>query len=1613
MNYKYKKNQIFGKRLKVPKDILEKVYSSTLTFQEFIEYHLEDKIPITCIDISDRKIVERFGIDRCKELDWELIGKNLHRSSSNLLNKKFGVAEIKQVLMTIDPSVEDINKTLYELVIDVVVPYDYSNGMKELYPDHYFDIDYNPDEIHYYDDLYSIKDRFNRGETDLKDIIYDWDFYKDKDLTICLKNDYRNKVGITEYALREFMSKYQDLVRFVHKYDDIYSFIYKITFLPEEEANSYIKEITDNILRMTYEQVNTREISGIKRLMVEDYKIIFKYSSPIDYLKILEERTFHDKSFSIVVSELEKLPPDFVSNMSFPISDLFDSNNTEIMAEYGIKNIVDFDNESGHFFSKYSSVMLYSVFDCFINADSRSKYPVIKGIDENGHYNGRGEPYTKEEFYECVKGMIMSITDHRYKGFRGTDYNYGQITGEFRNKYPELFIDDNAPEDVKTMFYTRSFTPKTIIEHPEYITYLKNKNIACGFKDVYVVISRDGSRNRDGNFYDFIAGKTDSDGVIEFIKNNAGIIEFIDGLGSYVFNEEDDLSTIENKMYGFVRKQIIQGLKYPSIIPDKMKNEFPDMFLPSDAPDKLKRVFYSREITTEFILSNPSYIEYLRKIDMRFVFKYMIFDKPVGNDRMINPGRISIVEAMKKHVGENAAFDVMLLYGKYIESSFNAKQLCLDYSPNLSREEFLNSLDQMLLKNITSGDIIYDEKMPNHFKKKNPSLFLDESLPKDIRDKFYDRKFTVEELLSNPDLVKQFGSTTIIFGLPKEYAWISNYFSSIEDPVARNQYMLRVAASYSKIVGSSFDPKFKEYIQKMGDKPDTAKIDIITELISRLDYSNSLEIREFRNSILPLLMESENPLEKLEKMEDVFLRNNTPLCGKMYLCFKILYPHFSDVKRGKVTFDENSRMAPEFKNATLPNVGFHATEDEKRFIIMFNDLLRVSYRSNERSLMEYLDNLEKGNKLYLNMQNNNFDISKLSPEEIKILDVFVSHLETLYDNTQKGKENGIDLGGLSLEEKLKVLGKVFKENDRYELKDRIVRTFCYYAGIKSYDELKKLTEESMLEQKTRTQKFLKALEENGGVFKFHKGDFVRAIGNLDAFSGSINTGNFSKEHLGVFTQFSGSDTTPLDVDLSYIPEERDVYHGIDNGLTGFNFGNLYIIMTKDNPNIHITRDSNGNIIPGEYDPTKIEIFGTNIDGTKNPDHWGARTGISLADVDCIVYKRGDIIDSAQPIDENGNVKYIDVSEEKLNAYNFELAAIKYEIAKNGYYIPVIDFSGKLIYTMEEYEQIRDKMQGLSHFGRSDYKLSSELISPDVEKIAESINQDSINYTAEKRYKIYGIINEVLSEMGLDLKCYVDGDLTSGSVEFIDTGSTGRNTNIPYDGDFDFYMRLDSNIISDVNRRDEFKRRLKEKIEQHSQGITVQTSSGDYRFKEVKIDDETTIDIDISFGVKTNKVTYSSDECLKDRLETIKKLYPEEYKYVVANIILAKSILKSDEVNAYKPGRTDSNQGGLGGIGVENWILQNGGSFIQASRSFVSAAYDESGNLIPFEEFKKKYEIWDFGENHFSARGKEDYLYDNFVSKNMNETGYKKMAEALKQYLVKVDNNDFEMDGRTI
>jgi hypothetical protein len=975
------------------------------------------------------------------------------------------------------------------------------------------------------------------------------------------------------------------------------------------------------------------------------------------------------------------------------------------------------------------------------------------------------------------------------------------------------------------------------------------------------------------------------------------------------------------------------------------------------------------------------------------------------------------------------------------------------------REEEKQELDKLIFLAIDKGYMI--SRRTHKIIKNNPeyirniivknSLYTINNIPEEILKQNLDLiKISIENgyrvtsespeiIINNIDIIKyiinlqgtyilDYLSDNLIKNTPElhKIAYKSGYWNKLEilikDGLVKsplNNKELLSIKKYWEINDKIIKEEYKNYIMKNIDSIDEEKIELVGDLFCRLATTNSKALYSMRKSLAGQLLTLDNSVESFNKIEKIFIRNNIPLYAKMFFCFKTLYPNLTNRQRN-ILFDDTSRMSPELKDSTLVHTNIekimtNPTNNDIRFYIIYNDLLRNAVKSNSTDLRKYLDNIELGDYLYKkisgeNITNEKFDnLSELEKKEA--LEIFTSHLETIYHNTKEGKQDKTDLSNYDLAEKIKYLKENFKTTNKYDLKDRIVRSFGYSAGYTSFIQIRNEMKETIKEANERGIKLAQQLENK--PFEFEDGDFLRCIGNYQAFSGSIENGNFSKEFLTVFRETNDSDTTPLDIDFTLIEKKQSIYHSIEGTPTGFGFGNVFLVIKKDNPNLNITRDKDGNLTENKYNPKKLEMFGTKIEGTGGyQTHWGVRTGMSLTDVDYILFKEKQINDK-KPYNEDGTINYIG----EPSPYD-DLSKIKFEIARHGYYIPVIDFTGKLIFSVDEYNNLKGKMNGLSYYENNEFKFSNNLEIEGIEEITPYLDKSN-EITETKRNKIYDVLTPILEEHNLKLKTKIDGDLTQGSVEIIDTGSTGRKTNKIGDGDFDFLLRIDQKIFRDTQKYEQLKNNIKETIEKYPYESLVITDKGDYRFKKVQLDKDTVVDIDLSFTIKTDKITYSTDECLKDRLRTIEKQYKEKYKQVVSNIILAKQIIKKAE--CYKPSRSDKNQGGLGGSGIENWILQNGGSFIDASEEFIKATKEprekalvqlkkvletnptmkkeEQENLlnqIEFSEFKKQYFVWDFGENHFAER-KGEYPHDNFID-NMNEIGYQKMKQCLNQYL---------------
>ena len=1530
MNYKYQRRQIFGKRLKVPKYILNKVYNCTLSFNEFIEYQLDDKIPTSCIIESDRRIVEKFGIDKCKELDWELINKRVYYNNN---------INFRDVLMSIDSQTQDINSALYELVKDEIKPVDYTLKMREVYSDRLFDVSQNNDE-----NLRYIINDFNEGKIGLKEIIYNWDLFKNKDLSYCLLNDNANKSNITDNMLKDFMSSYGNLAPLIVENNDIYTFINTISSLSsEEEKHNYLKQFTDDVLS------NTKREYGDYRPPIkptdEQYKEIFKYSSMEEYLKI-----FNEYSATPVIEELKSLPQDYVFNMSIPFSELLNYDVLSFVGTYGLKNIVDFDNECGHFFTKNNCEMLKLMNDMYLHYAGNEHNPnktihTKKNIDENGNYIDRS--YTKDEFYEAMKRMIIyGPSDWNYAD-KAPDYR--DMTGEFRVRNSELFISEQAPEELQKLFYTKSITPQLLLEHPEYIQFLNGKDLSSCLKNREIQVEGSNALYGYENIYKFLGNKTDFNGVMSFITEYSDVLDIVfdrrmsDHYQYEIkFSVNDNMDQIQNRIHETLRKLIIEkGFAYPTHIPKDLIEKYPSMFLDKNAPQELQEAFYSRTITSEFILSNPAYRDYLNSVDLECLFKYMpvgIMPKSSSNNLSISGPlghrtryhQINFVNALKETFGESDALDVMLIYGKYVEQVYEANNLKnFLYNPEFTQDGFLDELDKTILQNIIDGNMKYDESIPSHFKNNNPTLFLGADVPQEIKDKFYNREFTLKDFNDNPELFNIFENTNIACAFSENMSWIIPLFNDSENFKTGNYNRMKVISAYSKIQDVELQKAFKEYVMEFGTNIDVEKIEYVSEVLSRLSLSNSSEIFTFRKELATQILKSNNPLESLSKIEDVFIRNNIPTVGKIYSCFEILHPDFQGFNF------ESSMVSPVLKKSS--------TMSKK--VTVFSDLIKSSFGSNNRSVNAYLKNIEFGSNLYENIKSGQIQFNSLGEAEMRELTTFCSHLATLYNNTMKAKKNNeiFKSTGYVLTDILELSKKLSPDGTLdYNLADRVIKMFCGFTGIDTLEQAKEY-----IERKVKTAD-LRNRNASSSDMVLKQGDFIKGIGGITYLRNILQNGSVSKEYLG---SSAGNDATPLDTDISMIMSSDGTISEKMGATAASGYGPIWFVLKNDDR--FITTRTSSETLEAKRDMSKMEVFYTGVLGQ---GHYGIRTGFASSEINYIV------MDNYDP-------------------------RVGLEIAMNGFYIPVANKEGKIVFTPKDYDELRTKMSGLSYYDENNYTFSENLITEETEYFVEQIEQSNFEVQA-KREKINNVIKKSLEELGLHLKTNIDGDLTEGFVELIDTGSTGRGTNKPGDGDFDFMMRLDKTILSNPTRLSELKQTILRNLGRENSSEL--TGTGDFRLKGVPIDTGMSVDIDITFTEKTDKVAYSTDMALQDRLATIQRNDPEKYKYVVANILLAKQVLKKAE--AYKPNRGEIPQGGLGGVGIENWILQNGGSFIDAARSFVEASDGKS-----FSEFQSTYQIWDFGDNHLAER-RGQYAHDNFIANNMSEAGYQKMVAALKEYL---------------
>ena len=471
-----------------------------------------------------------------------------------------------------------------------------------------------------------------------------------------------------------------------------------------------------------------------------------------------------------------------------------------------------------------------------------------------------------------------------------------------------------------------------------------------------------------------------------------------------------------------------------------------------------------------------------------------------------------------------------------------------------------------------------------------------------------------------------------------------------------------------------------------------------------------------------------------------------------------------------------------------------------------------------------------------------------------------------------------------------------------------------------------------------------------GSLNLESGDFIKGISNFKDYLRNmlcfgLKCGELNREH-------SHSDLTELDLDFGYISDANMQKGGktdreIISSTISSGYGRSWIVLKQYGKHFEEIQED----MPIKF--TRAPEYWTNyLDDNSADTHKDryVRTGIGVEDIDYIVSEEWDPI-------------------------------LGYEMAMAGIFIPVKNEKNQLVFSEEDYKKIREQMKGLSYYDAEQYEISPKAKKVDslfelyrklggteenILLAQEVLKGEEDEITISKKKSTLKFIKEFFLNKGIHVTDNLSSDLSTDEVELIDTGSTGRGTNVVGDGDFDFMLRhnLSRELLSELQN---YIFSL-EHEEQHSvvDGL---------RIKKALLPDGQVVDIDITYARKNLELEYSSDMAVRDRLNSIMQSFPEEYDYVRANIIMAKNILK--QIGVYKKRGSDgaTEHGGFGGIGVENWILQNGGSFATAIDTFLEATKNENGEELSYYEFINRYPIYDFGYNHREGK----LLHDRFSS----------------------------------
>ncbi|MEO6508645.1 MAG: hypothetical protein ABIO02_01715, partial [Patescibacteria group bacterium] len=449
-------------------------------------------------------------------------------------------------------------------------------------------------------------------------------------------------------------------------------------------------------------------------------------------------------------------------------------------------------------------------------------------------------------------------------------------------------------------------------------------------------------------------------------------------------------------------------------------------------------------------------------------------------------------------------------------------------------------------------------------------------------------------------------------------------------------------------------------------------IRLFQTLFEEIRTTHSQELAKIQTELIDLLLESSNPLKDYQEIKSLFERNNLPDIGKRFRIFEILYS--TPGADGRTRMDKEIELKKDNISPTLTQ-----SSDLRRIDTIYRDLLRVSVDSADQSLYIYLNSLNDGQGVLSKMESNGY--SSLAQAEQRQLARFLQRAGVLYDNSLLGRTTpqGESLPATTIEERVSRLKDDLKVRPNQPIVARLAEMFAEPIGYSSIEEV--------LEKMNRVKQEAHARNSEGprikdDVVEVHVGDLLKGVGT-DAFDYIIRTGTVAREYIGIAAE---SDSTPFDTDTGMVFEE-DIDDGLAHALSvspSNGYGEMTIVIHDRGQ--FVKTDQKQVITDKRYNSAAYEIFPSYVHGER---HYGVRTGLPSTEIDAVIL-RLTLLDD----DESTELRRKE---------------IYFNIANNGFYIPVANPIGELLFTENDYYNYRLDAQNIRSIVESEDYTPTMLI----------------------------------------------------------------------------------------------------------------------------------------------------------------------------------------------------------------------------------------------------------------------------------------------------------------